>query len=176
MQKATAIHAGTYNSNPVVIAAGLATVRHLKENRETLYARLYQLGDHLRDGFRKSFKKAGLPALIGGLGPVVQVTLTETAVLHADIYFNEQNFDIVEKLRRKSERCDVSMVRLAMGWVLQKESITSVLVGATDVHHLENAVAALEMPFPPEWIDEMDAWGAGSAGSGDSTQTKANRS
>ena len=95
---------------------------------------------------------------------------------HADIYFNEQNFDIVEKLRRKSERIDVSMVRLAMGWVLQKGSITSVLVGATGVHHLENAVAAMEMPFPKEWIDEMDEWGASSASSGSSTQTKASRS
>jgi aryl-alcohol dehydrogenase-like predicted oxidoreductase len=95
---------------------------------------------------------------------------------HADIYFNEQNFDVVEKLRRKSEQSDVSMVRLAMGWVLQKKNITSVLVGATSVHHLENAVAALEMPFPKEWIDEMDEWGASSASSGGSTHTKASRS
>jgi len=61
---------------------------------------------------------------------------------------------------------------LAMGWVLQKESITSVLVGATDVHHLENAVAALEMPFPMEWINEMDEWGASSASFDGNTQTK----
>jgi aryl-alcohol dehydrogenase-like predicted oxidoreductase len=94
---------------------------------------------------------------------------------HADIYFNQQNFDVVEKLRRKSEQCDVSMVRLAMGWVLQKERVTSVLVGATGVHHLENAVAALEMPFPKDWIDEMDEWGASSTSSGSSTQTKGSR-
>ena len=93
---------------------------------------------------------------------------------HADIYFKEQNFAIVEQLRRKSEEIDVSMVRLAMGWVLQKKSITSVLVGATSVHHLDNAVAAMEMPFPKEWMGEMDGWGASSTGSG--TQTKANRS
>lgn len=79
---------------------------------------------------------------------------------HADIYFNEQNFQIVEKLRRKAKEADVSMVRLAMGWVLSKDGITSVLVGATGLHHLENAVAAMEMPFPKEWMDEMDAWGA----------------
>jgi glutamate-1-semialdehyde 2,1-aminomutase len=75
------VHAGTYNSNPIVIAVGLATVRHLKENRATLYPRLYQLSDRLRDGLRNSFKKAGLPALIGGLGPVVQVSLTEITML-----------------------------------------------------------------------------------------------
>jgi len=95
---------------------------------------------------------------------------------HADIYFKEQNFDIVEKLRRKSEQIEISMVRLAMGWVLQKKSITSVLVGATGVHHLENAVAAMEMPFPKEWMDEMDNWGASSVGSDCGTQTKASRS
>jgi len=75
------VHAGTYNSNPVVIAAGLATVRHLKEKRATIYPRLYQLSDHLRDGLRNSFKKAGLLALIGGLGPVVQVSLTQATML-----------------------------------------------------------------------------------------------
>jgi glutamate-1-semialdehyde 2,1-aminomutase len=75
------VHAGTYNSNPVVIAAGLATVRHLKENRTTIYPRLYQLSDRLRDGLQNSFQKAGLPALIGGLGPVVQVSLTQTTML-----------------------------------------------------------------------------------------------
>ena len=77
---------------------------------------------------------------------------------HADIYFEEQNFNIVERLRLKSQQTGVSMVGLAMGWVLQKSCITSVLVGATGVHHLENAVAALEMPFPKEWKDEMDGW------------------
>jgi 1-deoxyxylulose-5-phosphate synthase len=93
---------------------------------------------------------------------------------HADIYFNQQNFEIVEKLRRKSKETDVSMVRLAMGWVLHKECITSVLVGATGPHHLENAVAAVEMPFSKEWMDEMDAWG--SVGSEGGTQTKVSRS
>jgi glutamate-1-semialdehyde 2,1-aminomutase len=75
------VHAGTYNSNPIVIAAGLATVRHLKENRATLYPHLYQLSDRLREGLRSSFKNAGLPALIGGLGPVVQVSLVDTTML-----------------------------------------------------------------------------------------------
>jgi len=71
------VHAGTYNSNPVVIAAGLATVRHLKENQETIYRALYQLGESLREGLRQSFSKAGIPVLVGGRGPVVQASLTD---------------------------------------------------------------------------------------------------
>jgi glutamate-1-semialdehyde 2,1-aminomutase len=65
------IHAGTYNSNPVVIAAGLATLRYLKENQATRYPRLYRLGELLRDGLRKRFNKVGMAALVGGQGPVV---------------------------------------------------------------------------------------------------------
>jgi len=52
------------------------------------------------------------------------------------------------------------MVRLAMGWVLKKQGITSVLVGASGLGHLENAIEALEMDFPDEWVREMDGWGA----------------
>ena len=95
---------------------------------------------------------------------------------HADIYFRDQYFEIVERLRRKAEQVDVSMVRLAMGWVLRKERIASVLVGATGVHHLENAVAAMEMLFPKEWMDEMDEWGDSPACSDGGTQTKASPS
>jgi aryl-alcohol dehydrogenase-like predicted oxidoreductase len=54
------------------------------------------------------------------------------------------------------------MVRLAMGWVLKKQGITSVLVGASRLAHLENSIEALEMDFPDEWVREMDAWGASS--------------
>ena len=70
-------HAGTYNSNPIVIAAGLATVRHLSTNKEAIYSRLFQLGERLRTGLRLCLEKAGIPAQVGGMGPVVQVSLTD---------------------------------------------------------------------------------------------------
>ena len=84
---------------------------------------------------------------------------------HADIYFTDQKFAIVERLRQKSAETGHSMVRLAMGWVLQKQDITSVLVGASQLGHLGNAIEALEMDFPDEWVREMDGWGVGDEGS-----------
>ena len=81
---------------------------------------------------------------------------------HADIYFTDQKFAIVERLRQKSTETDHSMVRLAMGWVLKKQGITSVLVGASRLAHLENSIEALEMDFPDEWVHEMDGWVASS--------------
>jgi aryl-alcohol dehydrogenase-like predicted oxidoreductase len=81
---------------------------------------------------------------------------------HADIYFTDQKFAIVERLRQKSAETGHSMVRLAMGWVLKKQGITSVLVGASGLGHLENAIEAMEMDFPDEWVHEMDGWRASS--------------
>ncbi|MSO21834.1 MAG: aldo/keto reductase [Acidobacteria bacterium] len=91
---------------------------------------------------------------------------------HADIYFKDRNFEIVEKLRRKSEEMKVPMVRLAMGWVVRKEAITSVLVGATRLAHLENAMAALEMTFQDNWMEEMNDWGANENSPDDGTSLK----
>ena len=70
------IHAGTYNSNPVVIAAGLATVRHLKNNQTPIYSHLRDMGERLRVGLRWRLEAAGMPAHVGGIGPVIQVSMT----------------------------------------------------------------------------------------------------
>ena len=70
------VHAGTYNSNPVVIAAGLATLQTLSGDREAVYSRLNRLGGRLRQGLEDRLRRAEVPALVGGLGPVVQVSLT----------------------------------------------------------------------------------------------------
>lgn len=77
---------------------------------------------------------------------------------HADIYFNDKNFRIVDQLRKMTERTGVPMVRLAMGWVLNNPAIASVLVGARTSAHLDNALEAQKMNFPPEWMEEMNAW------------------
>ena len=71
------IHAGTYNSNPVVIAAGLATIQHLKTHQRTVYSHLRSMGERLRVGLRSRLETARIPAQVGGVGPVVQVSLTD---------------------------------------------------------------------------------------------------
>ena len=76
------VHAGTYNSNPVVIAAGLATLQTLSGDREAVYSHLNRLGGRLREGLSQQLKDAGISALVGGLGPVVQVSLTDRDALN----------------------------------------------------------------------------------------------
>src|SRR5207344_2765205 len=62
---------------------------------------------------------------------------------HADVYFSERNFRIVDRLREMAERVAVPAARLAMAWVLKNASVNTVLVGARTTAHLDNAVAAI---------------------------------
>ena len=66
----------------MVIAAGLATLQTLSGDREAVYSHLDRLGDRLRQGLAERLRRAEVPALVGGLGPVVQVSLTDREVLH----------------------------------------------------------------------------------------------
>ena len=78
---------------------------------------------------------------------------------HADKYFSDRNFRIVGQLRRKSEELGLPMVRLAMAWAMSHPDVTSVLVGARNTSHIDNALAALEMQLDPALRDEMSSWG-----------------
>lgn len=77
---------------------------------------------------------------------------------HADIYFSEKNFAIVDKLHDFAERVGVPALRLAIGWVLKNPAVDTVLVGARSTAHLDNAIAAEAMDLPDNWYAEMSAW------------------
>jgi glutamate-1-semialdehyde 2,1-aminomutase len=59
-------HAGTYNTNPVVMAAGLATMRHVLTRDAFTY--LNRLNDKLLGGYREIIGKSGLVAYVDGAG------------------------------------------------------------------------------------------------------------
>lgn len=77
---------------------------------------------------------------------------------HADIYFNDRNFRIVERLRAKAAELGVPMVRLAMAWAMTNPDVTSVLVGARTTNHIDNAIEAYEQGLDPALRAEMTAW------------------
>ncbi len=66
------VHGGTFNGNPVTVAAGLATLRHLTPER---YARLAELGDRLRSSLGDGLAAAGLEARVTGAASLFQVHL-----------------------------------------------------------------------------------------------------
>src|ERR1700722_7001331 len=53
--------AGTLSGNPLAMAAGLATLRHLREHKQEIYPRLEKLSGELVDGVAAAAKDAGVP-------------------------------------------------------------------------------------------------------------------
>jgi glutamate-1-semialdehyde 2,1-aminomutase len=70
-------HSGTFNSNPVVMAAAAATLRALEQNATTIYPRLFALGQRLMTGIRRSAAAAGVALLVEGPGPVFNIYFTD---------------------------------------------------------------------------------------------------
>lgn len=66
------VHAGTYNGNPVVLAAVHATLGVLGE--AGTYAQLDARGAQLSAGFRSAIASAGIPGAVNQVGSVAQVT------------------------------------------------------------------------------------------------------
>jgi glutamate-1-semialdehyde 2,1-aminomutase len=64
------VHAGTYNGNPLVLAAAGATLDALAEPK--VYEDFERRGKALADGIREAFGRRGLPVTVHAVGPVVQ--------------------------------------------------------------------------------------------------------
>jgi glutamate-1-semialdehyde 2,1-aminomutase len=71
--------AGTLSGNPLAVAAGLATLRALRENPGT-YDRLERLGGQAEAGFRRAADKAGLPVTVNRVGSMLTGFFTDGPV------------------------------------------------------------------------------------------------
>ncbi len=80
---------------------------------------------------------------------------------HADVYFSDRNFRIVELLEEKGKEMGVPPVRLAMAWVMTHPAITAALIGARNPGQVDNALEALRMSLDPGLRAEMSSWTTG---------------
>ena len=60
-----------------------------------------------------------------------------------DLYYQPSDFDVVDRITEIARKRGISNAQVALAWVLQQPGITSPIVGASKMHHLEDAVAAL---------------------------------
>lgn len=72
-------------------------------------------------------------------------------------YFTQPVLDAVQKLKPLAQRAGVSMAQLALAWCLRQRAVTSVIVGATKVEHVDDNVAAGDLDVDPAVFSELDA-------------------
>ena len=71
-------------------------------------------------------------------------------------YFNQPVLDAVRQLEPLTEQAGCSMAQLALAWCLRLDNVSSVIVGATKVSHVDDNVAAVDLRLDPGVIAEMD--------------------
>ncbi len=64
---------------------------------------------------------------------------------------------ITEQVKEIADDRNVTRAQIALAWVLGKKPVTAPIVGATKLHHLDEAVGALEITLTAEEIDRLEA-------------------
>ena len=82
----------------------------------------------------------------------------ETDAFGKTLYVSTEASDrqIVERVEQVATTHGVPMAQVALAWMLQKEPISSPIIGATKMQHLEDAVAALSLKLTPEEIASLE--------------------
>jgi aryl-alcohol dehydrogenase-like predicted oxidoreductase len=68
----------------------------------------------------------------------------------------EADHKVVDRLGEVAKRRGAPRAQLALAWLLSKPVITSPIVGATNLHHLQDAVAALSLRLTAEEISSLE--------------------
>ncbi len=91
------VHAGTYNSNLMVMAAAEATTRTLMEQGNQIYDRLSHLGRRLMDGIREAARRVAVPLIVEGLPAAFAVAYSQEST--------------IQDYREHIEHCDLAKYR-----------------------------------------------------------------
>ncbi len=74
------------------------------------------------------------------------------------LYYDDVDWAIVDRVVELAEKKGVSPAQIALAWMLHKPGITSPIIGASKMPHLEEAVAALDIDMTDEemaYLEEL---------------------
>jgi aryl-alcohol dehydrogenase (NADP+) len=74
---------------------------------------------------------------------------------HTQIYFADDKFALVRRLKTLAIRTGFSMAKLALAWVLSKSDVDRVLIGARSAEQIDQAVDAAQIKCDPQWEKEL---------------------
>lgn len=72
------------------------------------------------------------------------------------LYYQDSDFAVADRVGEVSARTGLSRAKVALAWMLGKPYITSPIIGATKLPHLEEAVAAAEVTLGAEDVNALE--------------------
>jgi aryl-alcohol dehydrogenase-like predicted oxidoreductase len=73
------------------------------------------------------------------------------------LYSSENDFNVADANAALAAERGVSPAQTALAWLLSNPAVTAPIVGATKLHHLEDAIAATEVTLDEKEIERLEA-------------------
>jgi aryl-alcohol dehydrogenase (NADP+) len=73
-----------------------------------------------------------------------------------DMYYQESDFTLVERVIELAEGKGVTPSQIALAWLLHQPGVTSPIIGASKMNHLEENVAALDIELNSEELEALE--------------------
>jgi aryl-alcohol dehydrogenase-like predicted oxidoreductase len=96
----------------------------------------------------------------------IDASLRRLGTDHVDLYqihrwddetYNDDDFDVVDVVRAVAAERGLPPAQIALAWLLGKPAVTAPIVGATRLHHLEDAIAAVDVTLSEEEMAHLEA-------------------
>jgi len=69
----------------------------------------------------------------------------------------ESGFKLIDRLREIGQSRGASVAQIAIAWLLAKSAVSSVIIGASKAHQLDDNVGAMNVTLTPEELAELDS-------------------
>lgn len=96
-------------------------------------ARGFLTGNRLREGYGKTLR-------------------AKTDDFAHSMYYCDTDFDVLARVVKLAERRGHSPAQIALAWLLYKQDVAAPIIGVSKLHHLEEAIKALEIKLTQEEI------------------------
>jgi aryl-alcohol dehydrogenase-like predicted oxidoreductase len=87
-----------------------------------------------------------------GFGETVRAKTDEYA---QKLYYQESDFTVVDRVTEIARKRGISNAQVALAWILQQPGVTAPIIGASKMHHLEDAVKALDVKLSAEELRQL---------------------
>jgi aryl-alcohol dehydrogenase (NADP+) len=72
------------------------------------------------------------------------------------MYYNDADFTVVDRVTEIAKKRGVSNAQVALAWMLQVPGITSPIIGASKMNHLEDAIAAADLKLDADEVKALE--------------------
>lgn len=99
----------------------------------------------------------GLLAGNRGRGGEQHTARAQSDAFAETLYKPELDWPVIDTLTALAQRREVPSAQVALAWLLHKPGVTAPIIGATQLHHLEDAIAAESLELDAEEIEQLES-------------------